>query len=1399
MSDYSGYQIKRPHSLSPLTSVYEATATDGRPGRFALKVFHPPASTSARRLYAIQGWLLAAERQQLYFKKDGAALEVLACGRCAEGAFAVTPWQEHFLEPLVKTLTPKGDTLRALAECLLNSLAQWEAQAGGPHGNLKAANIFLSRTGALTGMTAQFSDPSSLPGGKVDALRQADLAALGTILAQIVRRRPPGAWPIEEAPEWKALGNGGKGWLAFCNYLLNPQPKEGELTITEARRQLKKIPADANPAKMALLTMAAVLALGVAGLAAFARFGNPIYMPDQLEQLAIVIGNPRAKVTEVPRQWADLCQAWDTWLVDLQSNGPRLLRTEGLWERDDPLRKEIEAFLATANELRPEALVPEAASEKRLGVLGKTPPPAVLSELLTRRVDERVRLAGSRLVTIQSRLGTWSRWEQLRTLQKLIEARGFTSTASALAARLPQARGTTNYKFDIVRTLKLFNDLSLDDTGALLLSNRWSEFSRHIADMEASGDRVQKAMPALILGRLADRSSIADFTDTLADPLEEMRRRRMQFLDPSVVRERFLKESPLQAETAAVTVDDFPRWDQELVLFSKVVPADDPRLAAGLDASVKRLPTVAVDLEADAPAAEPGGLPTLSTASFDQEFKALTAGLQALRAREIVRRDLPVITEETTKAAAAFGLLEQRLEATMALLKPEIWLARVNQAVGHFTAIKERWAAWQQATLNGVTAAALSFDRPRFRQLRASERQIREWLDGVEGPTGFGALPLPDLKAASPDTATALGQLEAARREQAVMAVAAAAEWRDALPSTPWASASEAVRAPLEAHRTWLAGVADFATSLDHLNDQLVAGFGWADGVSETATALARHAGLDQLTGPPAAWHAEAQELEKLVGIGERNGLTTAAQSGGLSRKLMAWRRLGALAGWPAGPEDFDFDGTVVTVMRAVIQRDLKDEARRGSLLDELVKETRLRWNRAARAAARSEAQLTAMFERMKGAGIADADLDEPVAYNLALWRFKHADWNEANLGRLRIRRDAFVESIRAIRSMPAQPEVGSMLEKLSAIELVGDPNLPPIPSTLKNAGWEEELTNEGLSLTATWAKGGKKVQLEYNVVQPTDGSPAFYLAKRAVAVGEFVNLLSGGVKHAQAELVLNALPKWTKGPGAKPWNKPLSWRPREDGKGFEVNPTWIYLPNSQVKPLLDNADLRARTPALDQVVAEKPTARSPLQLLSPDAAKLFVEKVLGARLPKLSEWRTVTQLAGATPKGFFRGASFQNLWRFLDAYKEGGQSVLWRPNEGVYLPKVSAAGNMDRKAFKDDGQVGAETDTGKLWFASVDEGPDTGGFINLYGNVWIYLQEGREFYVAGGSALSPPGKELDPVEPHKVEPSGEIGATKVGEGFSDVGLRPAFDAPPGFKERYRLLVLVREQKYLTL
>jgi hypothetical protein len=866
---------------------------------------------------------------------------------------------------------------------------------------------------------------------------------------------------------------------------------------------------------------------------------------------------------------------------------------------------------------------------------------------------------------------------------------------------------------------------------------------------------------------------------------------------------RFLGESELLKETAAVTVDDFPRWEEQLALFSKVPAADDPRELPALNASVTRLPPIAVDLEADAPTAEPGGLPTLSKADFDSEFAARRAELTALRAKGIVLIDLPKIAEETTRLGGRFQLLEQRLETTLALLKPEIWLAKVAKPHGKFNETKARWLAWQQVTLTGLTPAALEglANRPRFRELRVNERKLSEWIDGLEGADGLGKLVVPDLAGVSADSAGPLRELEAARREQTATAAANAAEWRAALPVLAWSAAPAAVRAPLEAHRAWLADLPDFGADLDRLGGLLTAGFSWNEGVSELLERLARRAGLEALTGRPAEWNTEAQLLGRLVESTDRAALAEAAQSGGLSRKLTAWRRLGTITGWPAGAADLDIDGGVVAALREIVGRDVPDQARRGSLLEELTRETRVRWNRAARNSAANIEQMTAVFERMAKYGIGEGDLEAPALYNLKLWQLKRSDWTEVDLAPLRARRDAFVAAVRAIAGVSAQPAVANFVRELDGIELVIDPNRKPTPSP-RLAGWTEELTDAGLGLTAIWNRGGKTVKLDFSIVQPPDDTPPFYLARRALAVGEFLDLFATRSQEDIAA-VLAELPPWTRTASYdKPYNKPTAWRPRVDdatGKyeGFELNPGWFYFTTAAVKGLLEDPDARAQNPALEQAASEKPTLRSPLQLVPPDAAKVFTEKLLGARLPTSREWEALMQTLGTPPPGNFRGPNFQRLFNYLRDYNVAGQTIPWRPNEGAFLPRVATPGGP-RRNYVDDGQAGSDPDESWLWFSPVDEGPVAAGFVNLTGNVSIYLYDevGKQYHVAGGSVLSPPG--IDFKKPQRVEAGSLIGAKRVTEGFSDVGIRPAFDAPPGFKERYKLLVLVRKQGFMT-
>ena len=160
-----------------------------------------------------------------------------------------------------------------------------------------------------------------------------------------------------------------------------------------------------------LALSALVFVLLVAGaLLGYARLGDPAKMSPQMRKLAETswVHNPRAFVEMVDPNWARLCRAWDTWLGELQRKAPQLLQDDKLWTGpDDPVRAALVKFMANADRLRPEVLVPAAAGEKRLAVLAESPSGQVGKELMQYRVANAVDVAWSEVFRFSRQLGQW--------------------------------------------------------------------------------------------------------------------------------------------------------------------------------------------------------------------------------------------------------------------------------------------------------------------------------------------------------------------------------------------------------------------------------------------------------------------------------------------------------------------------------------------------------------------------------------------------------------------------------------------------------------------------------------------------------------------------------------------------------------------------------------------------------------------------------------------------------------------------------------------------------------------------------------------------------------------------------------------------------------------------------
>jgi formylglycine-generating enzyme required for sulfatase activity len=474
----------------------------------------------------------------------------------------------------------------------------------------------------------------------------------------------------------------------------------------------------------------------------------------------------------------------------------------------------------------------------------------------------------------------------------------------------------------------------------------------------------------------------------------------------------------------------------------------------------------------------------------------------------------------------------------------------------------------------------------------------------------------------------------------------------------------------------------------------------------------------------------------------------------------------------------------------------------RERLRGELERGSRQRWNAAARAAGADQGRLDAVFGRLERVGLAEADLEPLPGFNFRLWQLRQATGSEGDVDYWRERRDRFVEAARRSPEIAARPDVSGLLAALEALALRDEGHRGASLSPAR-VGWREELADGGQRVVATWSGAGRRVRIEYQLVEPAGGGAAYYLARHHLAVGDFLALIDG---RAEGAAILEAMPRWVlrEGDSGEPWSAPLAWRPRADRGGIELNSRWIYRPDAQLAPFLGADAESGAGAAVAPLVRERPSERSPLQRVSPDLARRLCEELLGARLPTPAEWRALAAAEGAAEAANRRDARFATLWRFLETARAGDQGIAWRPNRDIFLPlqAVKEGARTRRLPLADDGRAVTEAEDGHLFPADVDAGPESFGFVHLFGNVWTYLHDPdeRRYYVAGGSALAPPG--IDAREPQRVEGIPLIGNSRgqaLTDGFSDVGVRPAFDAPPGVRDRLEMFRLVRTQQFLTL
>jgi hypothetical protein len=1386
MPDYGGFSVAREIFQSGRMTVY-AGARAGDRRTCAIKVFHPVNAAGRARADEVRAFVEAAEAQKKVAEKSRARwAPVHAHGECAEGAFFVTDYYPRSLEKVIGGRVALDlPTLHWVVGAIVRALADFERLAGRPYGNLGAANVFIGSNGRLRGAPLVLSEPAPLPADATAAAawRAEDFRALGALIAWFVRRREQDGWPIEDGPEWNGLGRHGAAWRDFCNFLLNPNPAPADVTIEALASRFAKL-GGRGAGRLAKAAMVAAPLLVLSLPFGYLRFAPFDQIPERFQDFAEQLGNLPPDVEEVPPEFGRLCSAWYEWFGGLLNELNDPVR-RARWEADAYLRERVLGALGDTDTLDPRLLTGDS---RNFETLGARPPAAAKRGSVVRRV-----LRADRTVeAVRAALLGWPGRKALADTAARFETLGWSQAAEMLQRPPPPPLESGRRTRDIDETMQL-------QARAGQVEQLWREVGKRQEILTRTGDPV--------LGGLEDfhRRGLAAF------PLDELISRlpavlqamdtRATFAQRDWVQQigsaRWLRESFVQDFSGPVTVETLARWDADIRDYYLVAPADDPRKAIDWAAPLARIDAVLTMMktEEDALPAPSPGAPAFS-APYVADAARLRRELDELNVLPVLRKDVTQVAEKSGQLQRAFAAFSARLSVAMDELRPNPaeWLARVQRStVGPSAALNAEWARRRGPLLAGVTTETLRADEAHFRALRGDVRRAQAFLAALDGPGGTGSVPALKLDNAPEPIAASVRTAEAARREEALAALLPRIVWQNHLPQgTPEAFLQGAeARAAYAGLQTWREQAGNFALALQQLETLLDEGRSWNEGVSALMEAWEGKPVAAQVgaTGAAASLLREGRLVRSLPDERDRAVLTKHVADGRLAVALAAWRSLGRLPDWPATLPELDQEAVAVEALRTNVFAHVKDTARRVALAREIADGGKARWRRLL-AAATTDELVGGVFARMEKLGLTADELNDTERFDFLLAGAKSKPWGRLPGAEASRQRDDFVAKVRQLPPAIAErPEVAALLTALQSLDLEPkEGESDPSKIGPGQAGWEGEFTDDGKQAVYRWRSPTGVVHVwEFALVEPPDGPP-FYLGTKSASLGQFVGLIEA---RPEGKEVIAAMPAWIKdvtaGIDIDARLGPQVWRvATRRPPGRRVNDSGITL-NTRWTAFVDS---RWPTPlyADDAKPAAAPTWDDPMQNLPPRAAEVFAQRLLGARLPTPAEWAGVAALYGDEAKPGAAGANFSDrVWLAQRDYlvQHGNQFEFPWPDGGAFRPGLETAAKTRGLAQPYEPDVS----DGHLWFAEVTQPGATIPFQHLFGNVATYLYDpaSRQFFVAGGSAISP--KEIDPRKSYPVD--------AYAEGFADVGFRPAFDAPPALIVRNRLVRLIRNQLYL--
>ncbi len=1411
MGRYAEFETTRDLYRGLLTTVSVANRSGGADEAFVVKIYEPGGAVTGKAGVEREAKLFLERAEAMRALTEAGAkhwLAVHALGPTEGGAFYAADRCPRTLEQLINgRVKLDGPGMFNVIRSVWEGLRELQRLKGRPHGMVKPTNVLLDRVGQVEKSRVMLADPAPLTGLDSAEAELDDIRALGRLVFQLVFFQPfreRGGYPVAESAEWSKLGKKSEDWRNFCNMVLDPAVRPGQLTLEGLAGDIEAL-RDGRSAGLRLplvplgVTAAALTIVGVGGYALFTQM-----LTDDGEE-GVPAGPEEAQARFSEELWAQWCETH----AEFRDVALLLLRERELVASDPFLAQRVLADLDEMDGALSPHSVRGGRGSRRPTVRPEDPIP---DEARTAEGVRKMAEALARLEAYPEAFGS-DEWEARRAVGRLadrLRETGLHASASVVDGWLREAsasRAGAGERAGAILTIVRAAEHAPRAESAL------DRLTAASARLEASGD--DRIGVALTVARLADERLEGSGAPRLEDLAESLDRQagvvvrlaeQIESRFEGRLPEPFVEGSRFGGQLASLREggeSDPEVWERALrgylVEYERYELPVDPLLpspvrdewlaesAQQLERARELLKTAEGELSlgtrSDLAAGE---LDSEQRRNYFEQIGTLARRLDELEDRRaaLAPRRGEVRQSELADLRASFDRVRTDLEGVVqqvAVVERDLMRSTIDaEAIIEDLRGRTTVAGVESGAVNRAFPAARDGIIARYQSdndpaaLQSEANRLDELLRRLDAASREAAPRLAERPSRFDESAWS--ELARARVERAAAELVEASAVLDRVAQgrgVPGLSEAEVrslpafARARAEAER--LEAVVASAAGLESLLDS-------ATPLDAEPTASALRGFNERLAdedfrelapalGPLAA---RAERLVSVSAIDDRARLLEgASNTSDVPLAMASWRRLADL---PAQPATLNAEAEAMADLRQAL--DLIDNGEAGeALASELASIGRSRWLGAVvSASSRRELADSVRLAGRLGVEPDAAELPDPARFNIELLRLEEA-WRQRaespDEAWVRERAAAFVARVGGLNLGEAQR---AFIEDVAGVaEGEGETGTDYTRVGPGLLGWTPEPAGEGVvRFVSPW---GRAVEFA-RVPQLSVGEDAVYLSREEVSIGLFSDVVSrAGAWERVTE-------QWQDNPVDLQRNRAVGGQNarllsyRYDPVGGELTPTTSWMPDFE--PHFREIEFY---PGGER--PENPTRDHPMHMVSVVAAERFVE-LLGCRLPTDSEWRAAldAERAAGGGRGNLRDAAWrrQHEWvRQLDAQNAFDEVQAPYPDNGIFAPP------RPQVPVGPDAVAAVGEDDGSVWFERVGRSGRGERFLHLVGNVAEFvIAPGlrRGYGVIGGSALSP--SELDLAMPYDLSPVPHWGAIP----YADVGFRMAFSAEGAAQEQ---------------